>query len=165
MDPEELLIKELEAEAKKTRVTLERVPDDRLDYRPHERSMTFGALATHVAEILSWTEAVISEDEFDFVPGEYQPPSCNTAAEILELFDRSLQAARECLRDVPTEKWSSLWTFKKSGEVAFQSPRIAVIRSMLIDHLIHHRGQLTVYLRVNGVPVPALYGPSADEEG
>jgi len=159
------LLAELTQEMKVTRRTLERLPDDKLGWRPHERSWTLGELATHLATIPHWAMVAVERDSFDVATGQEEgkrePPG--TTAEILALFDANLTAAEGALQAVDEAKMGDPWSLENGGEVVFTVPRGAVLRNMILNHAIHHRGQLTVYMRLLDVPVPAIYGPSADE--
>lgn len=165
MGPRDSLLAELTHEMKVTRGALERLPDDKLGWRPHERSWTLGELATHLATIPHWASVSIAEDSFDVATDqggeERKPPG--TTAEILGVFDTNLAAAESALQGVDEAKLADPWSLKNAGEVVFTVPRAAVLRNMILNHAIHHRGQLTVYMRMLDIPVPAIYGPSADE--
>jgi uncharacterized damage-inducible protein DinB len=156
------LLPEYDHEMGTARRMLERVPDNRLDWQPHDKSMTLGRLATHLAELPGWTRAVLESSEFDMA-GEYTPGVKTTRQEILALFDESVAAARALIAARSDGELMAPWTLKKSGHELFTLPKMAVLRGMLLNHLIHHRGQLSVYLRLNDIAVPAIYGPSADE--
>lgn len=162
----ESLLAELDQELPGTRRTLERLPEERLGWRPHDKSMTLAALGGHLANLPSWGADTLQNDSFDVAPGGerlvLEEPT--SRAEIVALFDRGATALREALAATSDEAFQQPWTLQANGEEIFTLPRIAVIRGMIINHMIHHRAQLTVYLRLNDVPVPALYGPSADEE-
>jgi uncharacterized damage-inducible protein DinB len=167
MQLSEALLPEFDYEMANTRKTLERVPEAKLTWKPHEKSMTMGELAVHLATIPSWTVPTIREDVLDVAPiGEppYQPPMAHSRAEILEMFDKNIQAARAVIAEARDEHLLQSWTLLSGGETVFTLPRITVLRSMIMNHSIHHRAQLGVYFRLNDVPVPATYGPSADEE-
>lgn len=160
------LLPEFDQEMVHTRKSLERVPDDKLAWKPHEKSMTMGLLATHVAEIPGWGAVAIQQDSFDVAPPgspPYQPPAVNSRADILEIFDKNIAAARAAIAGAADEQWMKPWTLLSGGNAIFTMPRIAVLRGMIMNHMIHHRAQLGVYLRLNDVPVPSIYGPSADE--
>ena len=161
------LLGELEHEAANTRRALERVPSDRLGWRPHEKSFTLGELASHIARILSWLPTTVRETSFDLASPEGQAPFevPESTDGILELFDEHLAAARSALGELDDAALGETWTLRSGDDAIFSMPRGAVLRAMIFNHLIHHRGQLTVYLRMVGAKVPALYGPSADEEG
>ncbi|MYC86613.1 MAG: DUF664 domain-containing protein [Gemmatimonadales bacterium] len=147
------------------RATLEAVPDDRLDWRPHEKSWTLGALATHVAMLPNWTVATLTMSEFDVAPdgdGPPQNPELKSSAELVAALDESAAAARETIEATPDEVFAGTWTLKVAGEDRFSMPKAVVLRSFVLDHLIHHRAQLGVYLRLLDVPVPQTFGPTAD---
>jgi uncharacterized damage-inducible protein DinB len=158
----EPVVKELEHEAATTRRLLQRVPQDRLGWQPHAKSMTLGRLATHIAEVPGWVSSVVEKDEID-MSGGHTPQTATSVAEIQALFDRSVAQAMETLKRQTPERLLATWRLKKNGQVLLEMPRMGVIRSILMNHLIHHRGQLSVYLRLLDVPVPSIYGPSADE--
>jgi uncharacterized damage-inducible protein DinB len=161
----ESMLPEFDHEMANTRKTLERIPEDRLDWKPHEKSTTLRGLGTHLANLVSWTVHVIERDELDAAP-EGQPlraKPVETVREALETFDRNVAAAREAIRGASDEHLMKPWTLLMSGRTVFTQPRAGVLRGMILNHSIHHRAQLAVYLRLNSVPVPALYGPSADE--
>lgn len=160
------LLREFDQEIANTRKTLERVPETKLGWKPHDKSGTMAWLASHVATIPSWGEMVLREQQFDVgAPGQRerftQVPG--SVKEILAMFDRHAASARATIAGTPDPEWLQPWSLLVGGKPLFTFPRIAVFRGMVMNHLIHHRGQLTVYLRLNDVPVPALYGPSADE--
>ncbi len=162
----EALLPEFDKEMANTRKSLDRVPDDKFDWKPHAKSMTFRQLATHVASIPGWGAQIFATDSLDVAPvgaPPYQPPVVNSRQDLLELFDRDAAKAREALKGATDAQLMETWTLLAGGKTIFAMPRIAVFRSMIMNHLIHHRAQLGVYLRLNDVPVPAIYGPSADE--
>ena len=162
------LLSEFDREMANTRKTLERVPDDKFDWKPHVKSFAMGPLATHVANLPSWTVETIDKDALDIEPpgGEpYRVTAANSRKELLERFDHNISAARAAIAGASDEHLLKPWSLLKGGAVMFTLPRVAVLRSFVMNHLIHHRAQLGVYLRLNDVPVPALYGPSADEDG
>jgi len=154
---------ELENEAKVTRTCLERVPADKFDWKPHEKSMTFGRLASHVAEMFGWTESTVKHDVLDFATMEYTPFEPKTTEELVAFFDDHISKAKAALAETSDEAFMKDWTMRNGEQVYFTMPKVAVMRSFVMNHIIHHRGQLSVYLRLNDIPVPALYGPSADE--
>ena len=161
------LLPELEMEITKTRRTLERVPMGNFDWKPHEKSFAMGALANHIARLVGWGADIMSTELLDYAPkgGEaYDPPVSETSEELLSVFDKGGSALRQAIEKATDEDFMVSWSLLKGGEALFTLPRVAVIRNMILNHLIHHRGQLTVYLRLNDIPIPALYGPSADEE-
>jgi uncharacterized damage-inducible protein DinB len=149
-----------------TRRVLDRVPEDRLEWLPHSKSMSLGRLATHLAELPGWGSVTLRQDSFDLAPPGgpgYAPATLNTRAEILDLFDKNVASTRAVLESTDDPRFLQPWTLLKGGNTVFTLPRVAVFRTMLINHVIHHRGQISVYLRLNDVPVPSIYGPSADE--
>ncbi len=158
------LIGELDYEAGQTRRVLERVPADRFEWTPHPKSMTLGRLASHIAEIPHWTVPALKQDEFVMQPGEYKPWLAADSAELLQKFEETVRQSREALDACPDEKFGEPWQLKAGDELIFELPRIAVLRNMVFNHLYHHRGQLLVYLRLLDVPLPSVYGPSADEQ-
>ncbi|HEV8132120.1 MAG TPA: DinB family protein [Acidobacteriota bacterium] len=160
------LLPEYDQEMANTRKTLERVPEDKFGWKPHEKSMTLGRLAQHLSEIPSWANFTIDKDSLDIAPPgapPYQPPRANSRRELLQLFDKNVTAARAAIAGASDEHLKKPWTLLFGGKTVFTLPRIAVLRTSVMNHGIHHRAQLGVYLRLNNVPVPALYGPSADE--
>ncbi len=162
----ELLLAELEREAVGTRRTLERVPDGKNDWKPHEKSMPLGYLAGLVATMPGWAAAMIDQDELDVTSaGENQTRTWSSNAELLQAFDQALERARKALAAATDEHLMTTWRLLAGGHVVSEQPRYVAIRDGAFNHLAHHRGQLTVYLRLNDVPVPSLYGPTADEKG
>lgn len=162
----ELLVPEFDAEMTATRRVLERVPDGKASWQPHPKSMTLGRLATLVAELPGWVVNVITRDELDIMPPGASPPkfeALGSTKQILELFDRNVAAARAALVQAPDAEFKKPWAFKVGGRTVDTSPKYTVYRRTVLNHLAHHRGQLTVYLRLTGAPVPAVYGPTADE--
>jgi uncharacterized damage-inducible protein DinB len=157
------LIKEIEHEGAQTKKILERVPVDKFNWKPHEKSREIGALAIHVAQLPSWTSRALSTSEFDMATMKRQTPEIKIADDLVKISEDNIQKAIEDLQKASDEEIMTMWTFKRGGHVIFTLPRAAVIRSMAMNHLIHHRGQLSVYLRLLDIPVPGMYGPSADE--
>lgn len=156
------LLMELDRECATTRKLLARVPDDKLSWAPHAKSMTLGKLAWHLAVLPGWIGASALTDGWDFASGS-QPPAPATSAEILAAFDANVASAKVNLAGLDDDKAFGLWTLSANGKEIFSMPRIALVRSILLNHSIHHRGQLSVYLRLLDIPVPAVYGPSADD--
>lgn len=163
----ELLLAELEREAAGTRRALERVPEGKNDWKPHEKSMPLGYLAGLVATMSSWIKSIVTEDELDLAqPGEYGTGAFSTNRELLEAFDDAMARAREALSNTTDEHLTTTtWRLLVQGTVVAEATRYVTIRDSVLNHLAHHRGQLTVYLRLHDVPVPSLYGPTADEKG
>jgi len=159
------IIQEFTQESANTRKVLERIPEGKFGWKPHERSMTFGELASHLADSSDWIRDILETDEFNVDMSSFKPFLAANQAELLDTFDRNTAAAIELMKGQPDEKLIQVWRLKMDGNLIFEMPRVAVLRNMILNHTIHHRGQLTVYLRLNDIPVPAIYGPSADEEG
>lgn len=157
------LIGELHMEAAATRKCLERIPAEKFDYKPHEKSMTMVRLAVHVAEMVEWAKDVVQTTELNFATMDYKPFEPQTTAELVELLDKNVEAAAEALKNTSDEAMMGDWTLRNGEEIYFTMPRIQCLRGMVFNHIVHHRGQLSLYLRMNDIPVPALYGPSADE--
>jgi uncharacterized damage-inducible protein DinB len=159
------LTEEFEHEARTTRRHLERLPEDKLEWRPHEKSFTSGALASHITELVSWTDAIFNKDEFDFDPATYKPYLATSLADLIKTFDDNVAKGKQALAGATDDTLKQPWSFKIMGRVRFEKPKAAVFRDFTLSHMIHHRGQFSVYLRLLGVPVPGSYGPSADEQG
>ena len=159
------LLPEFDHEMATTRKTLERVPDDRFDWKPHEKSTAMGALASHLANLPSWATLAIGGDSFDMAPGgeAVRSPACNSRQEILEMFDKNVVAARAAISGATDEAIVQPWSLLSNGATILSIPKVAVVRNFVLNHSIHHRAQLGVYLRLNDIPVPSVYGPSADE--
>lgn len=157
------LAAELQQEAKTTRRILERVPEGSFDWKPHERSMSLGRLAGHVAELPSLIVPALTQDELNFAAAGFQPFVPTSAAELLEQFDRNVNTAVELLSGQTDEKMGESWRLGSGEQTFFTGPRAAAVRVLALNHVVHHRGQLSVYLRLLDVPVPSIYGPSADE--
>jgi len=160
------LLAEFDHEMAGVRTELERLPDGKAAWKPHPKSMTLGRLASHLAELPQWGGFTMQLTELDIAPpGQPAPEAHNlaTRAEILALFDRTTAEARKAIAGAADAEWMVPWTLKKGGATLFTLPRIAVVRSFVLNHMIHHRAQLGVYLRLLDVPLPSLYGPSADE--
>jgi uncharacterized damage-inducible protein DinB len=162
----EILLPEFDQEMANTRKTLERVPDDKLGWKPHPKSFAMGPLAQHIATMVGWATDTIEKDSFDVAPAgqpPYQPPPIQSRAELLETFDQGVAKARAALAGASDERLMGPWSLLAGGKTMMTMPRIAVIRSFVLNHTIHHRAQLGVYLRLNDIAVPSIYGPSADE--
>lgn len=162
----QMILPEFDREMAGTRRALERVPMDRPAWAPHEKSMRLGFLAGHLANLPHWAVMTMRQDAFDVAPpgGEaYRSPEYETREALLGAFDANVAAARAAIAEAPDEAFGQEWSLLQGGRAMFTMPRLAVLRSFVLNHMIHHRGQLSVYLRLNDVPVPGLYGPSADE--
>lgn len=156
------LIRDLRTEATKTRAVLEAVPEAKLDWKPHAKSMSLGALAGHVAENPAWLSSM-TEDEMDFAAmGDYRPFVPHTRSELLETFERNLGAGLEALRNREDAWMETTWTMRQGEQVLMRAPKREVLREIGVHHWIHHRGQLSVYLRLLDVALPRVYGPTAD---
>jgi uncharacterized damage-inducible protein DinB len=155
------LLPEFEEEMKNTRKLLERVPDGKFEYQPHPKSMTLGRLASHVAELPGWTP-MLEPDVLD-LPADFKPQIASSRAELLAKFDKGVIDARKTITSYSDADWQKTWTFKWAGNTIMSMPRSAVMRSTIMNHLIHHRAQLGVFLRLNDVEIPGVYGPSADD--
>jgi uncharacterized damage-inducible protein DinB len=162
----ETILPEFEQEMANTRKVLERIPEDKLDWRAHPKSNTIGWNANHLAEIPGWVAGTLSQASWDIAPagGEpYQSPKLKTCREILALFDRNVAEARQAIQAVKDEDVKKMWSLLQAGQPLFTMPRSVVIRSFVLSHTIHHRAHLCVYLRLNDIPIPSMYGPSGDE--
>jgi uncharacterized damage-inducible protein DinB len=167
MSLRDALVPEFDREAAATRRTLERIPERMFGWKPHEKSTTMGSLGIHLARVPSWTVPTLRLESFDLAPpgGAPPPPTPSTTAEILALFDGHVADAREAIRSTDDAAMMKPWTLLTGGKAVFTMPRVVVLRSFIMNHMVHHRAQLGVYLRLNNIPVPAIYGPSADEQG
>ncbi len=159
------LIAEFKQEAANTRKVLERIPDGKNDWAPHEKSMKMGRLATHVGEILGWVYVTVSTDVLDFAAGDYKPNVLETTADRLTFFDEQVAKSLEILEKTSDEDLDKEWTMRNGDVVYFTVPKKVALRTWVYSHLIHHRAQLGVYLRLLNIPVPSTYGPTADESG
>jgi uncharacterized damage-inducible protein DinB len=157
------LLPEFDHEMRTTRRFLERVPDDKLNWQPHPKSMTLGRLATHIAEIPHWAQTIIKDSVFEMDPASFVPKTAASRVELLKTFDNCVASARALVASVSDAELMATWTMKAGGHEVISQPKAMVWRSMIMNHSIHHRGQLSVFLRENNVPIPSMYGPSADE--
>ena len=158
------LLPEFDHEMTTTRKLLECVPDDRLAWKPHARSMSVGGLATHLSNLPWWGLVTLNDPEFDTATFPNQPDA-TSRAQILEAFDRNVAETRAALTGKSDAELMAPWALKRAGQTIFSLPKASVWRSFVLSHVVHHRGQLSVYLRLLDVPVPSIYGPSADEGG
>ena len=156
------LVPEFDHEMTTTRKLLERVPEDKFDWKPHAKSFSLGALATHLATLPVWGAETLNKSEID-VGGDRPPSSPPSKAELLANFDKNVAATRAALTGKTDAELMGVWSLKRGGHTLFTMPKTVVWRSFVLNHLVHHRGQLSVYLRLLDVPVPSIYGPSADE--
>lgn len=159
----ESLIAELKQEAANTRKILQLVPLDNADWKPHTMSMKLGALAVHIAELPGWTAMTLHTDGLDFASMDFKPTKVTTTEELLTLHDENVAKAIAALENSKDEDYNNTWTLRTGEMVHFSLPKINVIRSYSLNHVIHHRAQLSVYLRLLNIPIPGFYGPSADE--
>ncbi len=157
-----ILLKELDTETAASRKCLERIPDPKSDWKPHDKSIPMGYLALLVAEIPGWISAIIEQGEIDFATWKHFQP--NTTAELVSHFDHNMKSAKTALQSSSDEVLAKMFHFKNNGQVLASSSREDIV-AQSINHLVHHRGQLTVYMRLNNIPVPSIYGPSGDERG
>ncbi len=166
MPLKDALLPEFDHEMANTRKTLERVPDDKLDWKPHKKSTAMGGLATHLSNLPTWANHTINKDSLDLAPGgKPMPPApvVKSTTELLEIFDSNVASARAAIAEASDEELFKPWTLLRNGKEILTLPKIAVLRGFVMNHNIHHRAQLGVYLRLNDIPVPSIYGPSADE--
>lgn len=163
MSLNQILIAELKHEAASTRKMLERIDPSTFDFKPHEKSMKLGRLAQHIAELPSWITMTVKTTYLDFSEKKWQLEPIHTTEELLAFHDKNVADAIAALEETPEEDFKVEWTLRNGDHIILKMPRAAVIRSMAMNHMIHHRGQLSVFLRLNEVPLPGLYGPTADE--
>ena len=168
MSLNDAILPEFDHEMATTRRLLDRLPEAQTAWQPHPKSMTLGRLASHLAEIPAWVASTLKADSFDTAPPggtSYVPPSLGSRHEILALFDKNSAMARAAIAGTSDGEYMKPWSLMRGGKIVFTMPRIGVVRSFLLNHLIHHRGQFTVYLRMKNVSLPSVYGPTADETG
>ncbi|MCC7126842.1 MAG: DinB family protein [Acidobacteria bacterium] len=164
MNLADALLPEYDREMGLTRKLLERIPDDKFAWAPHAKSMPLGRLAEHLAELGYWMAMTVNQSEFDLATGRpegYRSPATRDA--VLAMFDSAVTTSRGVLNDRTDAELMAPWTLKRGGQELFTMPKAVVIRNFVLNHIVHHRGQLSVYLRLLDVPVPSIYGPSADE--
>lgn len=161
----ESILPEFDHEMASTRSLVERVPEENADWKPHPKSMSIGGLSLHLANIPTWAVMALNGNEYDVNPvdgSKWTPPVYESKEKTLETFDANVSAAREAIASASDEALQQPWTLKNGGNPVFTMPRIGVLRAFVMSHSIHHRGQLDVYLRLNDVPLPQIYGPTAD---
>jgi uncharacterized damage-inducible protein DinB len=159
----ELLLPEFDEEMKKTRTTLERVPADKKEFAPHAKSMPMGKLAPHVAQLAGFGLTILTTPELDFSKGSVKPLPFESSAQLVQAFDEGAAKVRAALQATPDSAWKENWKLSFQGKTIFEGQRFLAYREMFLNHMVHHRAQLGVYLRLNEKPVPATYGPSADD--
>jgi uncharacterized damage-inducible protein DinB len=160
------LLPEFDMEMANTRKTLERVPDEKFEFKPHPKSGSMGWLAGHLANLPLWAVMTLKDDSLDIAPAGGQPfklPEVKNRKQVLELFDQHVADAKKGIAAATDEQLMRPWSLLKTGQTIMTMPKIAVLRSFVLNHIIHHRAQMGVYLRLNDIPVPSIYGPSADE--
>jgi uncharacterized damage-inducible protein DinB len=162
MTVKDALLAEYDHEMGSTRRLLERIPDDKLGWKPHQKSMALGELASHLGNIPNWADAILNASSFDLAEAPANREPKTSRADILALFDDSTKKTRG-LMDKSDAEYTAPWSLKRGGQDIFSMPRVTAFRSFVLNHTIHHRGQLSVYLRLNEIPVPPIYGPTADE--
>lgn len=159
---QESLIHEIKQEGENTRNLLAVVPFDKLDYKPHEKSMSLKRLAVHVAEISGWWKECLVHDELDFAKGDFTPKEFKTVEDLLAYHDDLIAKSIAIISNTKDEEFLKPWTMRNGEQIYFTAPKVGVTRTWCLNHLYHHRGQLTVYLRMLNVPLPSVYGPTAD---
>jgi uncharacterized damage-inducible protein DinB len=159
----DLLQSEFDEEVKKTRALLERVPADKGAFAPHAKSMTLARLAPHVAELAGFGLSVLTQPGLDFSQGTYKPTPFESPAQLVRVFDDGAAKVRAALSATPDSAWSEPWKLSYQGKTLFEGTRFLAYRQMFLNHIVHHRAQLGVYLRLNDTPLPGTYGPSADD--
>ncbi len=164
MSTSDLLLLEWDEEAKKTRTALERVPADKKDFTPHPKSTPLGKLAPHVAQLAGFGLTILTTPELDFSKGSIKPLPFESPAQLVKAFDVGAAQVRATLQKTPESAWTEPWKLSFQGKTIFEGSRFLAYREMFVNHLVHHRAQLGVYLRLNEQPVPATYGPSADDK-
>jgi uncharacterized damage-inducible protein DinB len=168
MSLKDALLPEFDMEMASTRKTLERVPEDKFGWKPHDKSFSMGHLASHLANLPNWAVFTLQQDSIDIAPidgPKATTPRAKSKKELLEIFDKNLADGRAAIAAASDELMTQPWSLKAGGQTVFTIPKAAVLRTWVMNHNVHHRAQLGVYLRLNDVPVPSVYGPSADEQG
>lgn len=157
------LLAELKQEAAGTKRMLEKVPTDKFNWKPHEKSFSLGKLAIHVADMINWVHVTINQDELDFANNSYKTPDIETSEQLLAFFEESLANAVNILGNTTDEVLEQNWTMRAGETIYFTLPKKIVLRTFVLNHIVHHRAQLSVYFRLLDIPVPGMYGPTADE--
>jgi uncharacterized damage-inducible protein DinB len=157
------LLEEFDAEAQKTRTTLQRVPAGKGDFAPHGKSMPLGKLAPHIAQLGGFGMIILTEPGLDFAARKFTPLPFESGDQLVRVFDEGSANVRKALQNVRDEQWDEPWKLSAGGRTIFEGSRFMAYRQMFLNHIVHHRAQLGVYLRLNEAPVPSTYGPSADE--
>jgi uncharacterized damage-inducible protein DinB len=165
MSLSDAMVQELQYECAITKKLLERIPEDKLEWKPHDKSMPLGRLATHITEIPQWAGIIVEQGELDMANIDFQPTILGSRVDLLDSLQKNLDKFEEVMKGKDDQALSENWRLRHGDKVIFDLPKVAVLRSSVLNHIVHHRGQLSVYLRENDVPVPAIYGPSADEQG
>ena len=163
MEIREMFLPEFDQEMKKTRAILERLPEGKPDFKPHEKSMPLGKLAAHTAQLPEFAVRIVELPEFDFSKSDMKPLVMESRQQLLDAFDSIAAKARAAIAKASDEEWQKTWKLSFQGHTIVDAPRFLVYRGMFLNHIIHHRAQLGVYLRLNDVPLPGTYGPSADD--
>ena len=157
------MLAELQQEGITTRKMLALVPVDKKDWKPHEKSMALGNLSRHVAEIYGWPKETVQDDVLDFSKMDHKPIEITSNEQLLALFDKCMAKAKEILENTPDEEMAKPWTMRNGETIFFTIPKAQVMRTWVLNHSVHHRAQLGVYLRLLDIPIPGCYGPTADE--
>lgn len=160
----QLLIEEFERESKTTRSILEKIPTEHISYKPHEKSMALGALAAHIGEIHGWLDLMLNGEELDFATMNYTPPVIKESADIMKVFEDNLAIGKSELQNAVNEKFNGTWRMRHGERIFFELPRTEVVRTWVFNHIVHHRAQLGVYLRMLNIALPSSYGPTADAQ-
>ncbi len=159
------LVAEFNQDAQATRKMLDRVPEDKLSWKPHEKSMTLGRLASHIADLPEWAETITGKDEVDLGANDYDPWIAASTQELVDKFDQCVASFGDRVQEKSDEELLQKWTLRYGEKEIFTVPRVAALRAFVMNHSIHHRGQLSVFLRLLEVPLPQVYGPTADDRG
>ncbi|MBA2250403.1 MAG: DinB family protein [Chitinophagaceae bacterium] len=156
------LLAELEMESEATKKILQSVPDEQWNWKPHDKSYSIGALATHIADIYGWSDIMIHKDQLDFANTDYVAPEVANSSDLMRTFNENLAHAKVALQNAKDEQFSENWKMRNGEQIYFELPKNVVFRTWVLNHIVHHRAQLGVYLRLLEIPVPSTYGPSAD---